>query len=81
MSTMTKKITVECMDCEQQIKLSFEPVLGQIITCPHCEAEFEVIALNPVELDWAFFDLEDEDDDLDWDEDDDDDYDDDDDDD
>ena len=72
MSTVTKRIAVECLDCEQKIQLSFEPVLGQIITCPHCEAEFEVIALNPVELDWAFFDLgdEDEDDDLEWDDDD-----------
>ena len=74
MSTVTKRIAVECLDCEQKIQMSFEPVMGQIITCPHCEAEFEVIALNPVELDWAFFDLgdEDENDDVEWDDDDDD---------
>ena len=74
MSTVAKKITTECLDCEQKIQLSFEPVLGQIIACPHCEAEFEVIAVNPVELDWAFFDLrdEDEDEDLEWEDDDDD---------
>lgn len=69
MSTVAKKVNVQCLDCESTIKLSFEPVVGQIITCPNCDAEFEVIAINPVELDWAFFDLEDEDED--WDDDDD----------
>lgn len=65
MTTVTKS-QVKCLDCEGSIKLSFAPVVGQIIACPICEAEFEVIAVNPVELDWAFFEPEGED----WDDDD-----------
>jgi lysine biosynthesis protein LysW len=63
--TAVTKVEVKCLDCGRMIKLSFEPVVGRIITCPNCEAEFEVIAVSPVELDWAFFDPEDKDDDRD----------------
>jgi hypothetical protein len=45
--------------------------LGQKLTCPHCDAELEVISLNPLELDWAYDwswdeDDEDEEDEDDW---------------
>lgn len=70
MATVTKKIRLECLDCEYAIELSFEPVVGQLITCPTCDAEFEVIAVNPVELDWADFGPEDDDEDWEWEDDD-----------
>jgi lysine biosynthesis protein LysW len=28
--------------------------IGQAMTCPYCDAELEVIDLDPVELDWAY---------------------------
>jgi hypothetical protein len=74
MVSVSKKITVSCLDCEGQIELTFQPVEGQIITCPSCEAELEVISVQPLELDFYYEDWEDEDwEDEDWDEDEDDD--------
>ncbi len=78
-----------CPDCEESISLGPRPKVGQRISCPHCNAELEVIDTSPLELDWAYdgpeddwdeeeWDDEDEDDeDDDWDDDEDDDWDDD----
>ncbi len=70
-----------CPECEAVIEDEFEEV-GEVISCPECGVELEVISLDPVEFDLAPVDDEDEDeDDLafddtddeedDWDEDDD----------
>jgi lysine biosynthesis protein LysW len=60
-----------CPSCGEWVKLSDNPKMGQKITCPECEADLEVIEVNPIELDWAFMEgkLDDEDweDDEDWD--------------
>jgi alpha-aminoadipate carrier protein LysW len=45
---------VYCPDCDGAITVSSEVELGQKIICPHCEAELEVISLDPLELDWAY---------------------------
>jgi lysine biosynthesis protein LysW len=52
-----------CPDCEEGISLGPRPRIGQRVTCPHCNAELEVVEISPLELDWAF-----EDTDTDWDE-------------
>jgi len=46
--------TVSCIDCNRPIKLDFRPVVGDIITCPSCSVELEVIGVEPVELDWVY---------------------------
>jgi hypothetical protein len=74
MVTVGKKVTVSCLDCDNRIQLDFQPVVGQIITCPSCDAELEVTSVNPIELDFYFEgwdeDLDDDEDlDEDWDED------------
>jgi len=28
--------------------------VGEELICPHCEANLEVVNLDPVELDWAY---------------------------
>ena len=54
-----------CPDCDGKIVLNPDVKLGQKLTCPHCEAELEVISLDPVELDWAYdWEWEDEEEDL-----------------
>lgn len=62
---------VACPDCGQKIDLGSQPKLGQEVTCPYCEADLEVISLDPLELDWAYIEPatdEDDWDDLDdWD--------------
>lgn len=67
MTTVSKMITVSCIDCDKPIKLPFRPLLGDIVSCSHCGAELEVIDVNPVELDWAYLGP-DEEEDWDWDE-------------
>jgi alpha-aminoadipate carrier protein LysW len=67
MTTVSKMVTVSCIDCEQPIKLGAPLVAGQVITCAHCGAELEVISLQPLELDWAYLELGEDEEDGDWD--------------
>ena len=55
-----------CPSCGDDIKLRGNVRIGQIVLCPYCEAELEVIDLDPVELDWAY--VEEDWDDEDWEE-------------
>jgi alpha-aminoadipate carrier protein LysW len=64
-----------CPECEAVIDEEFEDI-GEIITCPECGVELEVISLDPVEFDLAIID-EDEDDEFTFDDDDEEDWDDD----
>jgi alpha-aminoadipate/glutamate carrier protein LysW len=51
-----------CPECEAVIDEEFEDV-GEIISCPECGVELEVISIDPVEFDLAPIDDEDDDDD------------------
>jgi alpha-aminoadipate carrier protein LysW len=58
-----------CPDCDEKITLNPNPVVGQKLTCPHCDADLEVIGVDPLELDWAYdweWDDEDDEDDDDY---------------
>lgn len=75
-----------CPECEAIIEEEFEDV-GEIISCPECGVELEVISIDPVEFDLAPIDEEegeedeytyddaDDEDEEDWDEEDEDAYD------
>ena len=54
-----------CIECDEEIEINGRPRLAQKVICPNCSAALEVASLNPLELDWAY-----EDDDDDWDDDD-----------
>lgn len=59
-----------CPDCDGKIVLNPHARVGQKLACPHCEAELEVISIDPLEFDWAYdWSWEDDDDDYDDDED------------
>jgi alpha-aminoadipate carrier protein LysW len=58
-----------CPECEAVIDEEFEDI-GEIITCPECGVELEVISLDPVEFDLALIDEDDEDEDYSFDDDD-----------
>jgi lysine biosynthesis protein LysW len=47
-----------CPDCGNKINLGSQPQEGQRLTCPNCEADLEVIGLNPLELDWFYNELD-----------------------
>jgi len=49
-----------CPECEAVIDEEFEDV-GEIISCPECGVELEVISIDPVEFDLAIIDDEEED--------------------
>ena len=43
----------ECPSCQGEIKLGTGPFMGQKIRCRNCDAQLEIVWLNPVELDWV----------------------------
>jgi lysine biosynthesis protein LysW len=58
--------TALCPDCGQKIVIGPKPKKGQWVSCPHCNADLELISVSPLELDWAQYDEEDVEDDF-WD--------------
>jgi lysine biosynthesis protein LysW len=50
-----------CPECEAVIDEEFEDV-GEIISCPECGVELEVISIDPIEFDLAPIDDEEDDD-------------------
>ena len=53
-----------CPDCDERIIVNPSPVVGKMITCPHCGSDSMIVGTDPLELDWAY-----EDPDADWDDD------------
>jgi alpha-aminoadipate carrier protein LysW len=51
-----------CPECEAVIEEEFEDV-GEIVSCPDCGVELEVISVDPVEFDLAPVDDEEDSDD------------------
>jgi alpha-aminoadipate carrier protein LysW len=49
-----------CPECEAVIDEEFDDV-GEMISCPECGVELEVISIDPVEFDLAPIDDEDDD--------------------
>lgn len=62
---------VYCPDCDGRITVNPHVKLGLRLVCPHCEADLEVISVDPPEIDW-FYDWtwdeeeEEEEEDEDW---------------
>lgn len=46
--------------CAAAVPLPEKVAVGSLVYCPECDAELEVLNLNPVELDWPLEDFEDE---------------------
>ena len=45
--------SANCPICDAVIELAEDTVLGELLTCPECGSELEVINLDPFELDEA----------------------------
>jgi alpha-aminoadipate carrier protein LysW len=52
-----------CPECEAVIDEEFDDV-GEVISCPECGIELEVISIDPVEFDLAPIDDEEDDDEF-----------------
>jgi lysine biosynthesis protein LysW len=57
-----RSYTAYCPECDTKITFKKEPELGQRVTCRECSEILEVVELDPLELDWAY-----EEDDEEWD--------------
>lgn len=61
MANSTHKVTVaECPECETNIRIHKPLQLGQRLICPECDERLVVRRLDPLELDWAFDDYNDD---------------------
>lgn len=45
-------IKSRCPECDAVLELD-DPEVGEIVICPDCGVELEVVSLNPVELEVA----------------------------
>ncbi|MCA9957706.1 MAG: hypothetical protein R3E31_27585 [Chloroflexota bacterium] len=43
-----------CPECDTRIRFHTQPRMGQLVTCRECGEISEVIRVNPVRLDWAY---------------------------
>lgn len=39
-----------CPECEMNVPVPADAVEGEVLACPGCEVELEVLGLDPVEL-------------------------------
>lgn len=51
--------TVTCPECAAEITLESSTVVGEILVCPDCGVDLEVISLNPTAVDLAPMEQED----------------------
>jgi lysine biosynthesis protein LysW len=54
MERSQKMARVYCPDCDGRIVLGAQAEVGIKLVCPHCDAELEVISVDPPEVDWAY---------------------------
>ena len=52
-------MNTNCPECIAEITLENDTIVGEIIVCPDCGADLEVISLEPPELDLAPMEEED----------------------
>lgn len=46
----TKKDEAKCLECQAQITAEPDVQVGEVITCPECSSDLEVIKTKPVKL-------------------------------
>jgi alpha-aminoadipate/glutamate carrier protein LysW len=56
---MSIELSAHCPECDAEITLAADIVEGEILVCPDCGVDLEVISLNPVKLDLAPMEEED----------------------
>jgi alpha-aminoadipate carrier protein LysW len=44
---------VKCLECAAELDLAPDLEVGEILACPECGVELEVITLGPITLDFA----------------------------
>lgn len=52
----------KCLSCGTQVPVMANDKVGMLVYCPECDAELEIIKLNPVKFDWPLEDIDIDDD-------------------
>lgn len=47
---MTKSVITQCPQCTHGVPVVAEVVVSELLACPACEAELEVVSVEPPEL-------------------------------
>jgi alpha-aminoadipate/glutamate carrier protein LysW len=53
------QLAAECVECGGSVPFEDEAVVGEIVICPDCGAELEILSLNPPQIDLAPTEMED----------------------
>jgi alpha-aminoadipate carrier protein LysW len=48
-----RSIMVECLECAAELELAADLEEGEILVCPDCGVELEVMSLDPITLELA----------------------------
>jgi transposase-like protein len=51
-----KMLTTKCPLCDEALEIGMILKLRQRLHCPACQAVLEAVSLNPIKLDWLYFD-------------------------
>jgi transcription elongation factor Elf1 len=54
--TKTKKMTADCLYCGEDVYVGRDPQIGNFVSCDSCDSQFEVIDLEPIMVDWPYYD-------------------------
>ena len=49
-----------CPGCDDELYVRGEPRLGQKVLCRECDETLQVVSVDPLEVDWAYEDEEDD---------------------
>lgn len=50
---MSKKIETKCLECQAKIILDPDIQAGEVVTCPECSTDLEIIQVKPIKLSLA----------------------------
>jgi transcription elongation factor Elf1 len=53
--TNHKDSIVKCLLCNKMIDLGLNYKVGKFITCKNCEMVYEIINIDPVMIDWPYY--------------------------
>lgn len=46
-------ITVSCLECAATVPLGDKPVVGEVVPCPECGVELEIVSIKPPKVELA----------------------------
>ena len=58
--TIYKDSLVKCLLCKKMIDIGNNYKVGKFITCKNCEMVYEIINIDPVMIDWPYYDADDD---------------------